>query len=407
MSIIKPFYFFVVVWGKEFSDHLVNYCIPSLLAADNIPALHNRKYNKFLLCTTKQDWQSLKSNPIIIKLQHYVEVVFLEIPPPSPQVTNYQHMGIGHKLATHRCFKDKAYGIALTPDMMFANGTLAAVQKQALSGKHLIFCAAVRVEQESFLSDLHHNNFRSFDDETSYQQPLNISSRQLVELGLRNFHSETKCYDFDSSAYQVNSPVTLWRIPNQQGIILYSLSWCSLLIDYSVIEHHSTTTLDNWTIDGDYIYKNFKNCDHIHVCQDSDEMMILSWTPSEKQVLKMKTGLFRKLAKPFRQILNQYLLHETLMNPIFDPLKLKFFPVPVRWHVNDFNSIWNTIEKKTQKIVTSKRRWDHTVFHYGFVTTYYIKKILKYTWLTLLLCSGNRSAKQQLQDRIRLFLQEG
>ena len=66
-------------------------------------------------------------------------------------------------------------------------------------------------------------------------------------------------------------------------MIIHSFSWAPLLVDYSAIKKHDTSTFENWTLDGDYIFQNFKNIDLIHVVEDSDEIMLVSFT-SEKRI---------------------------------------------------------------------------------------------------------------------------
>ena len=402
---LRPFYFFVVLWGATFRRYLLRYCLPSLLAPHNLPSLTQTHQNKLLICTTQEDWRALLLDPVIIALQTYLEIVWLEIPPPPPHVSSYQHMGVGHKMATMRCFQDQAYGIALTPDMLMADGTLSAVQKHALNGIQVIFCGVVRLAEETFFADLVREGIGT-QDNLPTSDPVVLSPRQLVALNLKNFHSETECYDFNSAAYRVHSPMTLWRLPDQQGLILHSLSWCPVLIDYGAIHSHSTQPLEDWTIDGDYIYTNFKDCPHIYVCQDSDEMMLSGWSPIAQQRVKIKHGWLRQLFNPFCHVFNQYLLRETLINPMFDPLKRTLFPIPVRWHVKDCDASWSAYEKKIHTILTQPRRWDDVLFHYTFISVYYGKKIIKYAFLFLLLCLGNRSAKQQIMERTKLLFSE-
>ena len=403
MTNLRPFYFFVVVWGKQFRDYLIHYCIPSLLAPNNIPALINNQRNKLLICTTKEDWQVLISTPIISELQTYIEPIFLEISYPPEDATGCQHMGIGHKIATEMCFKDKAYGIALTPDLLISNGTLAAIQKHAIAGTQIVLCAAIRFAEEPFFKGLQDMGIRNTNSKESSQKPLIASSRQLVQLSLQSFHSETESYDFESHYFGVTRPVALWRLPDRRGLLIHSLSWCPILIDYGSIKQHDTTTLDNWTMDGDYIHKNFKDSNHIYLCQDSDEIMMISWSPLEYESVKIKPGIIRRQLKSLCPIINRYFLHETLRNPLFDPLKLKLFHLPVRWHTNDLNVLWDKLERKIEPVVSQQRQWDDVIFHYGFILTSFFKKTIRYAFITLMLCLGSRSAREKLRRRIKLM----
>src|SRR3990167_4911827 len=175
---LRPFYFFVVVWGKSFCDYLTHYCIPSLLAPGNIPSLSNNdRLNKFLLCTTIEDWVQLKSHPCIIELQNYLVLEFIEIPPHPLGVSSCQHMGVGHKLATERCFQDRAYGIAITPDLLISDNSIKKIEQYALEGKQIIYCAVVRLIEEKLFQALHDANICQ-PRAVSSQRSLCISGRK-------------------------------------------------------------------------------------------------------------------------------------------------------------------------------------------------------------------------------------
>lgn len=401
-SLLRPFYFFVVVWGERFRHYLTHYCLPSLLAPDNLPALHNRQQNKLLICTTVADWHALKSTLIFKKLSDYVTPIFIEIPLPAAGVSSCQHMGIGHQLATELCFRDKAYGLALTPDLLLANGTLANVQNRAQMGYTVILCAALRFAEEKFFHQLHPLCSRSFQEDSA--EPLTLSSRQLVQLSLHSFHSETETYDFESPYFAVKTPIALWRLPDQKGMIIHSLSWCPLLIDYSAIVKHSTLALETWTMDGDYIHSNFDYSERIYVCTDSDEMMLLSWAPLAYQAVPVKAGNLRRWWPSLCPIINRYFLQETLIYPIFDPLKLCLFPKAVRWHIDDLDDSWQFIEKKIQRALCTQRTWHDALFHFGFVCTHVFKKTIRGAIILFTACFGNPSARQKIKRRVKLLL---
>lgn len=401
MSELRPFYFIVVVWGKQFRDYLTDYCIPSLLAPNNIPKLLNNSQNKFLLCTTQEDWKILVEHPTIHQLKQYMEPVLIEIPLPKPGVSSCQHMGIGHKLATDLCFNHKAYGIALTPDLLISDGTLTAVQKYALMGKKLILCAAIRFAEEPFFAGLRRLAIKQPQSE---QQTLIATGRQLVELCLESFHSETETYNFESKNYGITKAVALWRLPKNKGLLIHSLSWCPMLIDYGSLEHHDTSALEKWTMDGDYLHKNIYDYEGIYTCQDSDEMMIVSWSPLAYSKIPLKKEARSLITKKMYAMKNRFNLYATLKNPIFDPLKLKLFPVPIRWHTHDIDKNWHHYEKRVKILLQKKPSlFIYFIYQYSSCLIYYTKKIIKYFFVALKACCGEKAAQEQLKHRISLF----
>src|SRR5277367_2963882 len=170
---LRPFYFIVAVWGERFTDLLLNFCVASLLSPNNIPALLNSG-NKFLVATTDEDWERMQSQPIFQLLEQYIDPVFIRIPPCPSGANKYLHMGIGHKLATHMAFDDRAYAAVLTPDMMVSDGTVAALQRHAVNGIQVVLTAALRFGEEPLFEHLKQMGIAAFDS------PYDSEARPVV-----------------------------------------------------------------------------------------------------------------------------------------------------------------------------------------------------------------------------------
>lgn len=349
--ILRPFYFIVVCWGKRYSDFLLDYCISALLSPHNIPALHNHGKNKFLIATTDDDWKYMQLSPVFKLLSSYVEPIKISISSPPKDLGACIHMGLGHKLATQIAFEDKAYAVLLTPDLMVSDGTMAAVQRRAVEGYHMFLVAALRFAEEPLfknLQDIYGKNLLAkFSDKIC---PISLSGRQMVSAGIISFHSETLTYEWNAPYFSRFPVACWWKSTNGDGILVHSLSWAPLMIDYAAVEKHDTSTMDNWTIDGDYVYKNFGDSKKVYISQDSDECMLISWAPLDDKPIS---------TEPRKLLLNKYLstwikkvtLYDTFHNNVFDPLKRRLFFTPVRWHANDLDQEWNFLEKKVIKII--------------------------------------------------------
>ena len=64
----------------------------------------------------------------------------------------------------------------------------------------------------------------------------------------------------------------------QSWLLFHTLNWAPVLVDYKNLFHHDTQTFDEWTIDGDYIYKNFPDPQKIRIVKNSDEFAMVSFT---------------------------------------------------------------------------------------------------------------------------------
>lgn len=371
---LRPFYFIVVLWGEQFRKYFTEYCLPSLLAPLNIPVLNNNAHNKFLICTTPDDWTLIQKEHSFVKLKDYIEPVFIEISLPTKNVSSCQHMGIGHKIATNICHQNRAYGIALTPDLLLSNGTLDAVQKQALQGAQIVYCAALRFSEEPFFQGLLNNGFIHPNEVD--RTCMSLTGRELVKLAIPAMHSQTLSYDFETPYFASNAPAVFWRMKKDGGILLHSLSWCPLLLDYGIVTQHDTTALEEWTMDGNYVFLNFKEAKNIYVCEDSDEMMLVSWSPESYNAVVLKPGFFRSHFKGLRSYLNGAILRGALENSLFDPLKVKLFPTAVRWHTQDLTPEWDKMGHVAQKLI--RPGLDGKIFFHG---SRYLRPLLAFDYL--------------------------
>ena len=59
-------------------------------------------------------------------------------------------------------------------------------------------------------------------------------------------------------------------------------SWLPIYIDYLKIINHDVSTIRDWSIDGDYIYKNFRSNTRIRVINESIGGIVVSWSKKAK-----------------------------------------------------------------------------------------------------------------------------
>jgi len=161
------------------------------------------------------------------------------------------------------------------PDIIYSDGTVAALQLHARDGIDVVFAIGMRFEQEGVLEELEQAHL------VLPGRPLRISPRDLVAFALEHLHSESKLYEWTVNHYWRTPVTTIWGVPGCRGFVAHSFSWTPLLVNYAAIKQHATDVFDRWTMDATYIYDNFGEDAKVHVVQDSDELMQVSLT-SEK-----------------------------------------------------------------------------------------------------------------------------
>jgi hypothetical protein len=340
---LRPLYFIVVFWGERFHRYLTDYCLPSLLSPNNIPVLDGTR-NKFIFCTTAEDWRVLSMTESFLRLQKYIEPCFIEIPPAPQEKSGCEHMGVGHKLAAEMAYRDKAYAVFMTPDLMVSDGTVRALCQHASAGVKVVLTAALRFGEEPLFENLKLLGIiREGERLSESGGPLTITARQMVAVGLRSFHSESQRYEWQASYFTDFPSACWWRVPGEEGIVLHSLSWAPFLCDYAAIVEHDTSIFDTWTLDGDYIYRNFGDGADVHVVTDSDEMMLLSWAPLSDRPQSLALSWIKGLPI-VGSFIKGGILRAAILSGVFDRLKHRIFFKPVRWHSGDCGEAWTRTE---------------------------------------------------------------
>jgi hypothetical protein len=70
-----------IAWGEQFVDKFMNYCLASLLAGGNIPALARKGAVVLSIVTTEADRDRMTAHPAFARLRQSAEVVFTCFPP--------------------------------------------------------------------------------------------------------------------------------------------------------------------------------------------------------------------------------------------------------------------------------------------------------------------------------------
>jgi hypothetical protein len=266
-------------------------------------------------------------------------------------------MGIGHKRAAQMAHNDGAYVVFLTPDLMVSDGTVKALHQYAQAGAKVVLVAALRFGEEPLFQNL--KTMGILRHEAHPLEPrlsLAVTGRQMVAAGMRSFHSETLRYEWDAPYFTSFPSACWWRVAGEDGIVLHSLSWMPFLCDYTAIKRHDTTAFDTWTLDGDYIYRNFGDDPGIHVVTDSDEMMLLSWGPLADRPQSLRPNPI-KMLPGIGQLLKGGILRASLLSGIFDRLKLRIFFTPVRWHARALTPAWGETEARAARVLR-RYVWD-------------------------------------------------
>lgn len=261
----------------------------------------------------------------------------------------YARMSRGHLALAHAMFERRCLGSFLFPDTVFADGVLReAIRRQKSSGAAAILAFCPRLATWSAIEELL---------ETGRFAPGGaaiFTPRELVAVGLRHMDPETQAYEFTSTCFGYKPTMVSWRVPDRTGLLFHSLHWQPILMDFDALPTHDIRCLEEWTLDGDYVYRNVPDPAHVVMIDESEDAMLLSFShdvrdaeapPQRLQRLPGIAGIFKRL-----------LLRHRLQTARFDPLKFALFARPVRLRHTDASPAWETTERAAAAIVADALR---------------------------------------------------
>ena len=327
----RPFHFIVVLWGERFRGYFLEYLLPSLLTPGNLPSLRTRYPSKLVIATTREDMAILRTSPLMMEAMSYVGIEHVEIPPCPANKHGCEHMGKGHKLASQAAYEDHAYTMFMCPDNWLSDGAVERLQEHAEKGVQLVISPAVRFGEEPFLAGL--------KELVGRRGAVALrDTRAVVGIALKSMHPETEAYEWDKPGLLFVSAQTWFKVPGEDGIVLHSLTWAILMMDYAALEVHDASTFDKWTLDGDYLYKNCTAFRRIHVVKDSDEIFFPSWGPIDYRIQKKWV--------PFGHLIAKLQFGCSYRSQFFDPFRRPFLFETVRWHSKPLNEKWRPVEAR-------------------------------------------------------------
>jgi len=350
---MRPFNFMIPFWGERYRGFFVDRCLPSLLAPNNLPLLNATDGHRFLIATTRADWDAIKDLPIMQRLRRHAtpEPIIIDDPSVTPPGSVAAVMQQNHcqKLLIEAAYKDRTYACMLWPDVIFSDGTVAALRKRAEEGCQLVLCASLRHVEETVLAELQSRDLLSASAKHSdAATDMPIPPRLLADISVRHLHPEVLVYDGDSPELPVLPPFIFWRIDGN-GIIIHSFAGQPLLMDYAAIERHDTACLDTDIFENVYLDRNFSSKHKVHIVSDSDELGLLSLTPAAVGQLPEAGAISTQWSWSawIRRLLRLRVAMAFHTHGGRDALRRTLFRVPIRWHAADVDATW---ERKEQAV---------------------------------------------------------
>lgn len=343
-----PTFIGLTFWGEEYRRYFLDYCLASLMSPNNVPAIRNKRDARFLIATTQDDWDAMQTEPIFIAAREHIgiELVRHDVPGYVGNDTKMMVMSQGHKLLAQRMFEARAHGVIAYPDVIFADGAVKRIEQLAMSGYKVVLCIAVRFANEGLIDELKSGGF------VERGKPLIIAAAELARLTLRHLHSEVVRLEFEAEFDDQAACSFFWVVAPGRDVLFQCTNWAPILIDYGSLHSHDDSTFDKWTLDGDYVARNFTNTSDIYVVRDTSELFLSGFTAEAKVSYRTIRILPYRFA-PLRRFLKAARAHEYMgAYNVLDPVKREGFRVPIRMRGGTASEAeWRDAEARGAKLV--------------------------------------------------------
>lgn len=260
----KFFCFTAVVWGNDYINYFLKWVIPSLLAPNNIPYLSLKENCKFIFYTTREYLSLFKNSDPIKDLKRYVEIDFQLIEGIN-KVGKYQTLAQSHQHFIRFLTQKNEILIFIHSDVIYANGCIKKLYELEKKGIRAVVNWEPRVNKEKVEKEI---------DKFQNKSSINISNRKLVEIALKNLHSENEAMTWQNEGVRVESPHCL-LFKNKNGILVKPF-----ILNPVLINPKNRSFQSQYNLDADYLLKTFE-IEEIFCITDTDDFCTIDFT-SEK-----------------------------------------------------------------------------------------------------------------------------
>jgi hypothetical protein len=263
-----PVYLTCPVWAPTYVQRFAEWCLASLLAPGNLPALGGRPC-VFLCATRREDWAGILAHPLVRQAQGFAEFrpVFFE-GTNLPQETGTMTFARSQRMMFDIAHAAGAATIVFCADRIWADGDLSRLVAMAGAPPlRMVLAPGFRMNMEAVLPNL------------ALGGALSLSNRRLAALTMEFMHGSYRVYDADAPMCGDDMMgYVFWRAA-PDGAVWHTLNWEPVLIDFSHPWPHDARCLLDWPIDGPYAWWNCWKPEHWRGVTDSDEHVFTSPTP--------------------------------------------------------------------------------------------------------------------------------
>jgi hypothetical protein len=322
------YHFLTPVWGKAYTKTYLELVMPAQLSAGNLRAFAGDPLSRYVIYTTEADAETIRASQVFQGLNAVIpaviEIIDHEIVVPHDSMSICFRKGIADALAVD------AAVVFLTPDLIFADGSFAALKRLCESGHDVIYNPGMRTIKQGVT--------RALLSKYEADGIITVGPRDLMRIALDNIHQLSDSSWWEEGEGDLIPAVLYWRV-GEDGILSHNFHLHPLLV-----RAQRKNPIFFGTVDDDYVVAACPDALRDYVVEDSDEILMIEVSDASRFfVTGFRKGSVEDVSDWAEQFANNR--HRAL------------FPIPVRMHAGITDPVaWKAAERRAEPVVAQIRQ---------------------------------------------------
>jgi hypothetical protein len=324
---VSAYHFLTPVWGKAYTKTYLELVMPAQLSIGNLGAFAGDSWSRYVIYTTRADAETIKAAPAFQKLSAIIpaviEIIDHEIVVPHDSMSICFRKGITGALAAD------AAVVFLTPDLIFADGSFAALKRLCESGRDVVFNPGIRTIKQGVT--------RALLSKYEADGVITVGPRDLMRVALDNIHPLSNSSWWEEGEGDLIPANLYWRV-GSQGILSHCFHLHPLLV-----RAQRKNPIFFGTVDDDFVVAACPDASRDHVVEDSDEILMIEVSDAARFFMTgFRKGSIEDVSDWAEQFANER--HRAL------------FPIPVKMHAGVTDpAAWREAERRATPVVAKVR----------------------------------------------------
>jgi hypothetical protein len=268
-SVSVEFFPNVVLWGESYVRSFLETTVPTLLAPGNLEVLKPLKGSEFLIVCPEKERGYIEGSPEFQRITSFIPVRFLpfdwDMESKSQPILNLSE---GHKRICQVIAKRAGFAVFLSPDCMLSANAFQHLVQAAQQGVRAVCAPGFRLIKEQVQAEF---------EKLRKNGVVRLTGRDLYRLFVLHHHAEMEGYFIDSQHFTRYPHYCFWPLNDRKAMVVRAFHLHPIMVQ--IPANAKLDTLDQDTIDGDFVGHIVGDFTKISVVRDVDDLVIFSLSP--------------------------------------------------------------------------------------------------------------------------------